>query len=237
MAMKKYVSAFLALLCIFSLSAIAYAAPGETTAPDEIVLDRNFLSSSDMTEVDGNVVLTREIAAAPRTRSAAAECARESVVLIPSETSSAEEIMENIDTFLTSRAAGNKYEEEYDNTLSVKLYTTLYYTRKVENGKKYIKLTKVTGGTTDKDDIVTIVSQFLRMECQDRLTTSQQLYHYPTGTSFSFTTPSSWKYIEEDENLCSIGAYYEVTMKRGSSTGYWKYGMSNFLYLSLGSFS
>ena len=40
--MKKYVSAFLALLCIFSLSAIAYAAPGETTAPDEIVLDRNF---------------------------------------------------------------------------------------------------------------------------------------------------------------------------------------------------
>ena len=76
--MKKYVSAFLALLCIFSLSAIAYAAPGETTAPDEIVLDRNFLSSSDMTEVDGNVVLTREIAAAPRTRSAAAECARES---------------------------------------------------------------------------------------------------------------------------------------------------------------
>ena len=61
--MKKYVSAFLALLCIFSLSAIAYAAPGETTAPDEIVLDRNFLSSSDMTEVDGNVVLTREIAA------------------------------------------------------------------------------------------------------------------------------------------------------------------------------
>ena len=237
MAMKKYVSAFLALLCIFSLSAIAYAAPGETTAPDEIVLDRNFLSSSDMTEVDGNVVLTREIAAAPRTRSAAAECARESVVLIPSETSSAEEIMENIDTFLTSRAAGNKYEEEYDNTLSVKLYTTIYYTRKVESGKKYLKLTKVSGGISDKDSVVTITSQLLRIGCADRLTSFQQLERYPTGSSFSYSIPANWKYVEENSTLYSVGSYYEVTMKRGSSTGSWKYGMSNFLDLSLASFS
>ena len=231
--MKKYVSAFLALLCIFSLSAIAYAAPGETTAPDEIVLDRNFLSSSDMTEVDGNVVLTREIVAAPRTRSAAAECARESVVLIPSETSSAEEIMENIDTFLTSRAAGNKYEEEYDNTLSVKLYTTIYYTRKVESGKDYIKLTRVTGGITDIDSFISVTKQVVTLGCFSRAVGNQRQTFYPTSSSFSYNAPSTWKYVEDDPLLSTAGAYYEVTLKRGSATGSWTYGIKNYILLNV----
>lgn len=231
--MKKYVSAFLALLCIFGLSAIAYAAPGETTATDEIVLDRNFLSSSDMTQVDGNVVLTREIAAAPRTRSAAAECARESVVLIPSETSSAEEIMENIDTFLTSRAAGNKYEEEYDNSFSVKLYTTIYYTRKTESGKDLIKLTKVTGGCSVIDTFVVVTKQAITVGSFSHGSGNQHQTFYPTGSTFSYNTPSNWKYVEDDPILSTAGAYYELTMKRGSATGSWTYGMKNYILLSM----
>ena len=98
--------------------------------------------------------------------------------------------MENIDTFLTSRAAGNKYEEEYDNTLSVKLYTTIYYTRKVESGKDYIKLTRVTGGITDIDSFISVTKQVVTLGCFSRAVGNQRQTFYPTSSSFSSSVRS-----------------------------------------------
>ena len=230
--MKKYISILLAAVLCFSLSTNAHAVSNDDSTTNEPILDYNFLSSADITEVDGNVVITRDTPMYPQGRSNISSRIQETVILVPSANSSTKNILSNIDTLLLARSSGNKYEEEFDSTLSVKIYTTLYYDRKTENNTSYVLLTKVTGGTNFYDSHVTLVNQLVRYGCDGRLSPFQEVTQRPTANPWSYTTPSSWNYVSEAENITTIGAYYEVELTRGNPNSSWIHGLSNFLVLN-----
>lgn len=86
---------------------------------------------------------------------------------------------------------------------------------------------KVSGGITSIDSAVTVVSQYLIYGCIDREAT-QKITQNPSGFQWSYSIPSTWKYVCEDEPLTTVGAYYEIEMRRGSPST-WTYGISNML--------
>lgn len=226
--MKRYVSFLLAVVLCFAFCSVTYAAPDDgDTYVNEPVLDYEFLSSAYIREIEGNVVITKNTQDDPQGRSNLSTGKQESVILVPSEDSSAEDILSDINSFLLLRTNGSKYEEEEGASASVRLYSTIYYSRKTENNKKYIVLTKVTGGVKILDSLTSIVSQNLTMGTSD-YTISQAKEVYPTQSSFSYSAPSSWEYIEDNTNFGGlVGATYKVEARRGTSTKTWTVSLIN----------
>lgn len=225
--MKKCLSVLLAIAVCFGFCATTYASSDENSSVNEPILDYTFLASSNIAEVDGNVVIIKETSNPLQGRSNISNEKRETIVLVPNENSSAEDIMNDINSFLSARSNGSKFEEASDRNLSATIYTTIYYTRKTENKRNYILLTQVEGGVSHLDGFTSVVSQFVRMGCVDAYTQSQKETKYPERLTWSYDTPTSWEYVYEDANLSIVGAFYEVELKRGSPNYTWKHELSN----------
>lgn len=190
----------------------------------EPILDYSFLAEASIDIVDGAVVISKDSIEIPQGRSSISSGKKETVMLVPSDGTTPNEIIENINSMLVSRSSGSKYEEDFDSTFSAKLYMTIYYDRKTENNRNYILLTQVSGGLSDFDSYTYATDQTVTYGCSGVLG-SQSASQNPITSSWSYTTPSSWEYVYEDTNLSVVGAYYEVVLNRGGST--WEHGLSN----------
>ena len=229
--MKKLLTILLILAICFSHSSGLYAIAVDSVELSDLnepVLDDAFLSSSEISKEGGNIIIRRENEEVSlNSQSNVSSGSIETVILVPGNGFSASDIMGNINGILLASPEGQKSESDFDSTLSAKIYTTIYYKRKVENGKNYVLLTKVSGGITSIDSAVTVVSQYLIYGCIDREAT-QKITQNPSGFQWSYSIPSTWKYVCEDEPLTTVGAYYEIEMRRGSPST-WTYGISNML--------
>lgn len=110
-------------------------------------------------------------------------------------------------------AAASKSEETKGASLSVRSYSTIYWDTKTSGYSTTYKLTKITGGWEILDNQVSITSK--RVEYgQTYPLDDENETKYPTGSTFSYTTPSSWAYRSNGY----FGGTTYATLKRGTST-------------------
>lgn len=222
---KKFVSLFLVASLMLTICLPFGSASDTEDAP---VLDYEFLSNSNIHAKDGAVIIERDSVASPHSRSAS-DAKKEVVVLVPREDVTTDTIIDSIDTFLNARSSGSKYEEDCDSTLSVKAYTTIFYDRKTENQREYVRLTKVTGGFDIMDRNVVVESQQLSYGQGSAFDTPQSATKTPTTWSWSYTTPSSWGYTYYNIEGSSLNAIYTLNMRHGTSSR-WSMQLVNDLF-------
>lgn len=110
---------------------------------------------------------------------------------------------------------GSKSEDLWDSSLGVKAYSTIYYSRTTKSGVGYAKVTKATGGWTVSDKSISLSNRVVKIGTSGWPSGTQSITKNPSSNSWSYTAPTSWKYIStESEN--SIGATSTVTLKRGT---------------------
>lgn len=113
-------------------------------------------------------------------------------------------------------AAGNKYEEAWDSTLSVRAWSTNYYDKKTVSGKTMYLLKTVSGGRSISQPDAQITSQTLVYGCTDMLNV-QTATKYPTGSSWSYSTGFT-KYVSPDNGPHAMGNNITFKIRRSTST-------------------
>lgn len=130
-------------------------------------------------------------------------------------------------------ATGSNYKQKYDNAVSNLAYSTVYYEETESNGNTYCTITKVTGGYVNKDSTCKVISQELRFG-QASNNTSYSTTKTPTGKSWSYTAPSTWKPVRTNSTIgCYVSAIYTLTIQRYSTP--WTLELDNYIYNSPGS--
>lgn len=114
----------------------------------------------------------------------------------------------------------DEVEQPYGRSMETKVI------RKTENGRDYILLTKVSGGIVPLDTIVYATDQKVVYGCVGHTVgIGQKVTQSPTGSSWSYTTPSSWEYVYDNSDLSIVGVNYEVTLHHRNST--WNHSILN----------
>lgn len=122
--------------------------------------------------------------------------------------------------------SGNKTNEDWDTSLSVKAYSTIYYkyVTPSSGGKIGVLLTSATGGWTISDASVSISNRSVTLGCNGGVSAysgggtvaNQTLQYYPSGNTFSYSTNFT-KYVETDA-FSTVGCNTQCTLKRGTSS-------------------
>ncbi len=229
--MKKRCSILLAFAICFTLVIPVSAVDGTTDeGSDKPVIDYNFLSSADISINDEVVVLARDTFSQNRRSIGSAENKREVVILVPKEGDTPQDVVDNLNSILASRDGGSKTEEKVDKTASGTAYVTIYYNRKTENGRDLILLTKVSGGFDLQDRHTYISGQEVRIGCINNTSfTQQELTKNPTTLTWSYETPSSWKYVPDQTTVSIVGVQYTLTFKRDYNDTTWTLYMENYI--------
>lgn len=159
------------------------------------------------------------------------------VKVLPKDT---EQALEFIDEAIAEENAksGSNYRYKWDGSTIAKLWTTIYFTDVVYNGKDYIEIDKVKGGIYSSvcstgayvGDHTYIVDNDLDFG-QSGVTTgggyrSQYKVNNYSNTVRSFTTYpySSWLPVS-NVSISDVGAHYDVELKRGTSS--WSVYLTN----------
>jgi hypothetical protein len=120
-------------------------------------------------------------------------------------------------------ASGSTSGSKWDPSYSVKTYSTFHYSTMSVSGIDSIKETSVNGGWTISDSSVSLSGRSVHYGCSGIASSTgfgvdQYSTKYPSGNSFSYNTPSTWKYIDKGADFMALGVNTYVTLKRGSST-------------------
>ena len=194
---------------------------------NELNLTREFLQEATAYEENGLVVLKRERAVS--TQSIQSEHIQDVVWLLPKEEYSSSDLLADIKSFTYSRGSGHKYEEEHDSSLSVKAYTTVYYTTSKQDILTYYSITSVQGGVDILDSWATISSQKLTIGQVGSRTFDQIAYYNLVHLSWSCIPPSTWLAVTDGDGMGTVGCFYEITIRRPN--GYtWNLELSNNLF-------
>lgn len=127
---------------------------------------------------------------------------------------------------------GSNYKEKYDGAISNMAYTTVYYTESESSGDSYFAITSVSGGYINNDWTCKVISQKLSFGQTSNLT-SYATTKTPTGTSWSYTAPSSWKPVKTTKAVnCYVGAIYTLQIQRYSTP--WTLELENYIVKSPG---
>lgn len=131
---------------------------------------------------------------------------------------------------LRASTGGNRYDEAYDTTVSIKGYSTIYYNKTTSAGITYYCLTKVSGGYTVVDSSAQVSSQSV-VYGMSGLNYSQGAVqksgtYTPTSKSWSKSTGYTDYVCPTPYNL--IGATYKITLKRNGGSS-WTYSLTNSL--------
>ncbi|NEW04644.1 hypothetical protein GK047_01215 [Paenibacillus sp. SYP-B3998] len=104
-----------------------------------------------------------------------------------------------VETFAVTAATESKSNEDWDKTISVRVYSTIYVERTSENGRDYWRLTSATGGFANSDPVVAVTNKVVRMGTTGLhgVTPVQQSQTFnPPFDTFSYTAPSNWTSVD-----------------------------------------
>jgi len=112
---------------------------------------------------------------------------------------------------------------KYDSSISVRAYSTVYYTTSSIDGEDYTDLTKVSGGWTILDSTVSLSNRKVNFGATGWAKSGvgyvqQTSYNNPTSNSFSYSAPSSWAPISVVSTGRIFGVTTWVTLKRGTNS-------------------
>lgn len=168
------------------------------------------------------------------------------VKVVPNDTIQALEFIEEAKAEMyykssgNNRASGSNYRYKWDGTVTAKVWTRIYFTEVVYNGKDYVKLTKVKGGVySSTSPTGSHVGDHIYINDND-LTIGQTgitTNGYRTQTrNFNFSNSvrsftkypySSWLPVANVPQS-TIGAFYSVEFRGRGQT--WTVNLSNNIY-------
>ncbi|MED3645609.1 hypothetical protein P4475_02005 [Halalkalibacterium halodurans] len=125
-----------------------------------------------------------------------------------------EHSFEENDSFVSILGSTNR--SKWDDSVSVRAYSTIYFTESTYRGMDYVRLDKVTGGWQRSDTSVSLSNRKVVLGCSGTPVGSQTTTRNPTTNSFSYTTPSTWKRVTAVQSI--VGVNTTVTLKRGTSS-------------------
>ena len=205
--------------CIF-FALPTYAADEKTFNNDPVKLTAGFIMEAEITVENDTVILTQ-------TKKISDNDYRiETVFIVPEANKSADDVLSDISDFI-QRASGSQYVEEFDGSGSIKGWLRVYYTKGSSSYGSTVKVTSVSGGYTRYDVSVTVSTQSLYYGCSGKSATTgyyigQNDNKTPSGSSWSYTAPSSWHPIVQD-SYCNAGANCTFTLRRGTGTNTWSF--------------
>jgi hypothetical protein len=122
---------------------------------------------------------------------------------------------------LYGTGSGRLYEEAYDASNSVLLYSTLYYTRENAGGAEYLKLVKAEMGYERKDPSVSVCRTQIRLGCVDTVH-QDQIYetdlYMESGCLYTIWLPSSWEEVNTCLDWTIVGGNLTLMLQRGSES-------------------
>ena len=130
---------------------------------------------------------------------------------------------------MNTRAGGSNYVYGEDPTLSVRLYSTVYYSTKTEDGREMILLTSTSGGIIYLDTTVYVSYQEAGIGCSPYLGPNQSTTKYPTTLSWSYNSPTSWSYVPKSSAI--VGVWYDATIQRYFGGSPWVFTLNNYVIL------
>lgn len=244
--MKKYISVMLGLVLAFApvsaFGAEAALVDKEIQILDSDAMTMDFIENAKYYEdKNGNFVFEKvEKLATAGTKALAAmggdikvdNYAKETLVIVPTnneERVRIQKAIKEIQNPIITRSSGSGSQEfdEWDKTGSILAYLKVEYSLSTVDGIQYAKLTKVSGNHSRTSSGVSVKSQFVRYASQGFYNGGYQTKsdtYKPTSSSWSKTPSSTWKAVDTSAS-CLIGANYELTVGRGSSS--WSFTIEN----------
>lgn len=122
-------------------------------------------------------------------------------------------------------STGSKYEESWDDSIGVKAYSTIYFTKTTSGGIEYGKLTSISGGWSRSDTTISLSGRKVTFGQSGWPAGSQTKTVYPTGNTWNYTAPSTWDAVSLDADY-TLGATSTVTLTRGTRSS-WTLKLSN----------
>lgn len=128
-----------------------------------------------------------------------------------------------------SSGSGSNNADKWDNSSSVKAYSTVYWTKSDINGYEHVTITEIQGGWNRSDTSVSMSGRTLKVGQNGSYTPSGSSHHYindqisttyPGSDTYAWYTPSSWKPVRTANAVIGsiVGTTSTVSLKRGSST-------------------
>ena len=146
---------------------------------------------------------------------------------VPNESSTADDIIGSLRNIGT---VGNWSESDsgFDTSVSVYGSLTIAYTVTANSaGAKYVRINSCSGYYTLYEDFVTVSNQHVKVGCSGNPYTNQVMDRYPTSSSWSYSTPSSWGAVRTIEGL--VGARYGMTVNWPSTSNSWNFELEKML--------
>ena len=127
---------------------------------------------------------------------------------------------------------GSKGEYNNDPTVSVTLYSTIYYDYKIIDGLQYYRLRQVSGNYEMLDSSIQVTSQSVQYAQSGWSTSTGAInegprYYGPSTVSWSFLSGYTNFLLPSDYTL--TGANYTVNLKRSNGSSTWSFTLYNHL--------
>lgn len=137
----------------------------------------------------------------------------------------------SISSQVARSTGGSQYEYLWDTSITVKAYSTVYYSYVTIGGKKYCKMLRTSGGYTNSGNGVYVTSQkvtLAQIGSADTGGGQQASTTYTIGnktTSWTRYPLASWRPVSTHASPCKIVASTAISLSRGGSS--WSFTLRN----------
>ncbi|MBG9791313.1 hypothetical protein ABD76_01665 [Paenibacillus dendritiformis] len=242
MIIKKLVVATLFLGSICSVSSSAFAEPLETGSKvvfeqAEIVDTSELLKRAKNGNSDKKNSVVKTHAFARNTATGEVKNAR-----IFSTTQKLKVLQRNgsftetyaTTTFAEFLADGSRSDSGYDDSYSVRAYSTFYWDNVNINNAHHYKILNATGGWQNSDSQISVLNRSASLLAygftMDGFYVIQSKDASPSSNSFSINADSTWKPIyAKQSNYGDLGVYTKCTVKDLTNNETWELELKNYL--------
>lgn len=131
-----------------------------------------------------------------------------------------------------TNGGGSKGEYHDDPTISVTLYSTIYYDSQTIDGVQYYRLRQVSGNYKILDSSVQVTSQsvmYAQAGWSKPTGPVNEGPRYYTPTTFSWSFLTGYTHFLAPDDYLPTGANYTVNLKRSNGSSTWSYTLNNLL--------
>jgi hypothetical protein len=199
----------------------------EDLLQNKAALSEFIKSSKFYQEADGSFVFEKERVIRSDADTGEKEISKDTIAIFPLDEISKIKIQKDIEVIRRAGGSGSIDMDEWDSSGSIQAHLIVNYNLSEVDGIQYVKLTSVRGTHSRANSGVSVKSQSVRYACQGFYSGGYQTKsatYTPTSSSWSVTAPSSWSAVSTSYN-CLMGANYQLTLGRGTST--WSFSVVN----------
>ena len=240
--LKRILSIALSLIFCFGILSVGVTADERTmeSEADDILEFIQKADSVNVTDDHIQVVKTTPLSTKARSNNTAVESYKaEFVNFVALNPQDLDALAAEVQV-ARARGGGNSYQYVKDDSLTIRIYTNIYYDNISSGGDTYVDMTRIEGGIIGSGSGIYFPSGVQMTSAKANMTqqgfplggsiTLTQIAKKDYSTVRSWTYTPSWKPVVAVDGGSLVGVYYAVTLKRGTSTHTWTTELDNFLY-------